>query len=129
MVTGCELPSLASAALAIVNGAAANATSAVSRKRRRSASTELGIASDRLSQRSERFTHLGYEELRLFPRSEVPAFGRLVVVDQFDVRVLRPAFRGRVYLVRERGYGDGDLDAAYVEEPARRGMHVVPIKA
>src|SRR6185437_14150557 len=101
--TGGTPLSPASAALATVKGAATNATATVSRKRRRSASTGSGIASDRFPQRTERFTHFRNKELRLFPRRKMSALGRFVVVDQFDIGLLGPAFRSRIDLVRERG--------------------------
>ena len=50
------------------------------------------------------------KKLRLLPRREVPALGELVVVDQLGIRLLRPAPRGLIELVREGAHGDRDGD-------------------
>src|SRR6476660_5564578 len=53
------------------------------------------------TQRLEGGADLRGEELRLLPRGEVPALGRLVVVDEVVVRVLHPVSRSLEELVRE----------------------------
>ena len=44
------------------------------------------------------------------------ALGQLVVVDQFGIRLLCPAPRGWIELVREDAHGNRDADAFDAEE-------------
>src|SRR4051812_38558619 len=88
------------------------------------------VASRGTAQRFERRTHLGDEELRLLPGREVGALRELVVVNEFWVRFLCPAPRGRIDLVGEGAHSDRDLDAPYVEEaPCRQVVRGVPVEA
>jgi hypothetical protein len=45
----------------------------------------------------------------------VAAFVELVVVDEFGKRLLCPALRGRIELVRENAHSNGDGDAFGIE--------------
>src|SRR3954463_14584388 len=54
-----------------------------------------------LSQRPQARAHLLHQELRLFPRREVPARVELVVMDEPGVRPLRPTSRRRDDIVRK----------------------------
>jgi hypothetical protein len=72
-------------------------------------------SSDRAPERFERCAHLGHEDLRLLPGSEVGAFGELVVVDELHIRFLCPALRRLINFFRERAHGDWKLDASRVE--------------
>src|SRR5450755_1683161 len=63
-----------------------------------------------LTQRSERFSELLTEELRLFPRSKVSAFREPVVVNQFGIGFLGPALRGLIDLVRKGAHRNRDGD-------------------
>src|SRR4051812_31359150 len=87
------------------------------------------LGSNGFAKRFERRPHLRDEGLRLFPRREVAALGKLVVVDELRVSPLGPTARGLVKLLREGADGNRDLDAPHVEETSRCGMHVVPVKA
>src|SRR5262245_5036252 len=69
-----------------------------------------------LAQWPKAHTNLFREELRLFPRREVPALVELVVVDELRVRLLRPTPRERIELVGENADGDRDSDASDAEE-------------
>src|SRR5262249_36925042 len=62
----------------------------------------------RSAQRLERGSHLGREELRLFPGREVPALVSDVVVDEGVVRALHPVLRRLEELVGEHRVGDGE---------------------
>ena len=66
--------------------------------------------------RPERRAQLLHEELRLFPRREVPALVDLVEVERFGYAALRPAARRLVKLVGEDGDGrrDGEVLGAEV---------------
>src|SRR3954467_7017146 len=88
------------------------------------------FASDRVAHRPEGRTHLGAEQLRLFPGCEVPALVELVVMDEFGIRPLCPAPRGRIDFVGEGTHGDRDRDTPDVEEASsRRNLRGVPVKA
>src|SRR5215472_11912391 len=80
------------------------------------------------AQRLERGAHLRNEGCRLFPGREVATLGKVVVVDQLGIRLLRPTARRRIDLVRERAHSHRDLDAPHVKEAARRRVHIVPVK-
>src|SRR5262245_46071024 len=83
-----------------------------------------------LAQRLTAREHGGHEQLRLFPRREVSAFGEPVVVDQLGIRLLSPTLRRLVDLFGESAHGDRDLDAPHVEEAAgRKIMPGVPVEA
>src|SRR6266480_402907 len=70
-----------------------------------------------LPQRAERRPQVLGEERRLFPGREVPAFGELVVIDEFGKCPLRPAPRGWIEFVREDAHGNWDGDAFGIEIP------------
>src|SRR5882762_5986186 len=70
-----------------------------------------------LPERAERRPQVLGEERRLFPGREVPAFGELVVIDEFGKCPLRPAPRGWIELVREDAHGNWDGDAFGIEIP------------
>ena len=53
----------------------------------------------------------------MFPRRKVAAFLQLVVVDQFGIRPLRPAPRGRIEFVGEDAHGNRDGDTLGIEIP------------
>src|SRR5436190_9823686 len=63
-----------------------------------------------LPKRAEPRAQFGGVQLRLLPGGEVPASVDLVEVDEVGVRLLRPAPRGLVDLVREDAHGDRDGD-------------------
>src|SRR5262245_8678545 len=67
------------------------------------------------AQRPECNAKLFGKQPRLLPRREVTAFVEPVVMDQFWIRALRPAPRGRIKLVREDAYGNRDGDAFDIE--------------
>src|SRR4051794_13997799 len=69
-----------------------------------------------LAQRSEGSLDLLGEDLRLFPRREVPALFELVVVDEFGIRLLRPALRSLIKLVRESADRNGNREVFGGEE-------------
>src|SRR5262249_16814175 len=77
------------------------------------------------TQRSETRANLFAEELRLLPRSEVPAFRQPVVVNELRIRLFRPAPRRIVELVGKRADSRRDLDALRREE-ARLVLPVQP---
>jgi hypothetical protein len=54
-------------------------------------------------------------ELGLFPGRKVPAFVKLVIVDEFGIRPLCPASRDLIDLVREDAHGNRDRDIFDVE--------------
>src|SRR3954463_10798294 len=68
------------------------------------------------TQGSEPRAQLFHEELRLFPRREVPALVELVVMDEPGIRPLRPAPRRRDDVVGKNAYRnrDGDVLGAQV---------------
>src|SRR3954470_13963674 len=68
-------------------------------------------------QRSEARAQLLGKQLRLFPRGKVPAFSRLVVVDEFEICPLRPTPRSLVHLLRENANGSRNGDLQVVEKP------------
>ena len=70
----------------------------------------------RSTQRPEGVAQLLGEDLRLLPGGEVPALLDPVVVNELRIRLLRPALRSRIELVREDGDTNRDLDALDVEE-------------
>src|SRR5258705_5416950 len=76
----------------------------------------------------ETLAHFGNEIPRLLPRREVPAFGKLVVVDELGIGLLGPALGGRVDLVREYAHGDRDLEAADVEEASLGHLPGIPVE-
>jgi len=61
-----------------------------------------------LAERAEPRAQLGGVEIRLLPGGEVPASVDLVEVHEVGVRLLGPASRSRVDLVREDAHGDRD---------------------
>src|SRR3954453_17015308 len=63
-----------------------------------------------LAQRAEPRAQLGGVDLGLLPGGEVSAPVDLVEVDEVGVRLLGPAARRRVDLVREDAHGDRDGD-------------------
>src|ERR1041384_4905247 len=81
-------------------------------------------------QRFERRSHFTNEQLWLFPRREVSAFGKTVVVDKVHIRFLCPALGRLINFFRKRAHGDRKLDAAHVEEAAtgRKSMPRVPVE-
>src|ERR1043166_5655630 len=81
-------------------------------------------------QRFERRAHFTNEQLWLFPRREVSAFGKTVVVDKVHIRFLGPALRRLINFLRKRAHGDRKLDASHVEETAawRKSMPRVPVE-
>src|SRR6266481_8692807 len=66
--------------------------------------TVFRLLAIRSAQRFEPRAKFGHEDLRLFPRREVSAFVDLVVVDELGIRLLRPAPRGLIELVRKPGH-------------------------
>src|SRR5688572_1922245 len=103
-----------------------------------------------LSQRLEPCAHLIHQELRLFPRREVPALVELVVMDEVRIGLLRPSPRRMVDLVRKDAQRNRDGDVLWaqvglgeplpietrrrdcrVRQPEQRGVveHIVPAKA
>src|SRR5215208_897500 len=79
----------------------------------------------RSTQRPEGVAQLLREDLRLLPGGEVPALLDPVVVNELRIRLLRPALRSRIELVREDGDTNRDLDARDVEE----GQMALPVEA
>src|ERR1700686_4962352 len=77
------------------------------------------------AQRLECSAQLTNQEFRLFPRSEVPAFGQLIIIDEFGIRLLRPAPWGWIEFVREDAHSGRDRDAFDGEE---RRPFVLPIE-
>src|SRR5262245_16578590 len=71
-----------------------------------------------LAKRPETHAKFLREELRLLEGREVAALGELVVVDEVGVRLLRPAARRRIELVREDAHGRREGDAFDVEVPS-----------
>src|SRR5215213_9618094 len=71
-----------------------------------------------LAQRPEARANLVCEEVRLFPRREVPAPGDLVVVDEVRVGPLRPTPRGLILLAGKDAHGRRDGDTFGIEETA-----------
>src|SRR3954462_6154313 len=69
-------------------------------------------------QRSESGSQLLTEDLRLFPRREVPALRQLVVMDELGIGPLRPTPRSLVDLLRKDTYGSRNGDAEVIEEGA-----------
>src|SRR5437667_7350755 len=69
------------------------------------------------AQRFEPCAQLANEEFWLFPSRKVPAFGDLVVMDEFGIRPLCPASRGWIEFVREDAHGNRDGDAFRIEIP------------
>src|ERR1041385_8928659 len=69
-------------------------------------------------QRFERRAHFTNEQLWLFPRREVSAFGKTVVVDKVHIRFLGPALRRLINFFRKRAHRDRKLHSAHVEEAA-----------
>src|SRR5215472_2458072 len=65
------------------------------------------------------------EDLGLFPRGEVATLVDLVVVDELGIRLLRPAPRERIELVRENAHGNRDSYSPDAEEP----FLVLPVEA
>src|SRR3954469_2511340 len=85
---------------------------------------------NRLTQRSERRSHLGTKQHRLLPSGEMAAFLEPVVINEFRVRLLGPASRGRIDFVRESANGDRERDASDVEETSsRRNLRRIPVEA
>src|SRR5438034_6143280 len=76
----------------------------------------------------ETLAHFGNEVPGLLPRSEVAPLGKLVVMDELGVGLLRPALRRRIDLVRECAHGDRDLEAADVEEAPLCHLPGVPVE-
>src|SRR3954469_10360230 len=68
------------------------------------------------TQRTEGGSHLLREDLGLLPRGEVTALVDSVVVEEVRIRLLRPALRSGIELVREDGHSGWELDALDVEE-------------
>src|SRR6266404_1533812 len=69
------------------------------------------------TQRSEAHANLFCKEFRLFPGRKVPAFRKLVVMDQFGKSLLRPAPRSWIEFVRKYADGNRDGDALDIEIP------------
>src|SRR6266550_3252905 len=68
-------------------------------------------------QRAGRRPEVLGEEGRLVRGREGPAFGELVVIDEFGKCPLRPARRGWIEFVREDAHGNWDGDAFGIEIP------------
>ena len=77
-----------------------------------------------LPQRLEPCAEIAHQELRLFPRREVPAFVVLLVVEELGIRPFRPTPRSFVDLFREDANGGRNGDVEVVEE----GALVFPIE-
>src|SRR5262245_37856754 len=81
-------------------------------------SSMMTSSSGRSAQRLERRSEFLGENRRLFPRREVTALFRLVVINEVGVGSLGPAPRSLVLLAWKNAHGCGDLHAFHVEEPA-----------
>src|SRR4051794_3943213 len=77
------------------------------------------VSTGRLPHRPESGAKLRAEELGLFPGREVPALGDPVVVNEVGVRLLRPALRSLVELLREDADSDRDLRAHALDAEER----------
>src|SRR5271156_1782329 len=77
------------------------------------------------SHRLEARANVFAKELRLFPGGKVAADVVLLVIDEFRIRLLRPAPRRRVYLVRKRADANGNSHALDVKEAEL----ILPIEA
>src|SRR5258706_16403700 len=73
--------------------------------------------STRSTKRLETGPDLCDKNFRLFPGGEVAALLDLVEVDEFGIRLLCPAARGGIELVREDAHGNRDGDAFGIEVP------------
>src|SRR5512134_2968891 len=71
-----------------------------------------------LPQRLEPCAEIAHQELRLFPRREMPALRVLLVEEQTGVGPLGPTPRSLVDLFRENAYGSRNGDLVVVEEGA-----------
>jgi hypothetical protein len=68
-----------------------------------------------LSQRLEPCAHHIHQELRLFPRREMPALVELVVIDEVGIGLLRPSPRRMVDLVRKDAQRNRDCDVLWAQ--------------
>src|ERR1700683_4518865 len=83
-----------------------------------------------LAQRFERLSHFCGEERRLFPSGEMTSLGGPVVVNEFGIGPLRPAFRRLIDLVRKSAHANRDREASDVEETTSgRNLRGVPVEA
>src|SRR6185295_8605564 len=68
------------------------------------------------TERLERLAKLRREEVGLFPRREVSALRKPVVVDELGIRLLGPALGSLIELLGERAHRRRDLDVLRSEE-------------
>src|SRR5688572_27411384 len=81
----------------------------------------LGASSELLNdrsnaQRSKAGTNFLGEQLRLFPRREVPTLVDLVVINEVSVRPFRPAEGRAVDLVGKDAHRNGDADVGGIKK-------------
>src|SRR5688572_23954049 len=98
-------------------------------ERCRPSATRHGSASATLvAQRLEAGAHLFREELRLLPGGKVATFGKLVVVDQVGICLLRPTPRRLGEFIREGAHGHRKLHALRAKEAQLVAEVVLPVE-